>query len=48
MYTTYIPGARGAQKRVSESLDLELWVVVSYHEGARNRAWVLCESSEYS
>lgn len=33
----YVPGAHVGQKRVKSSLELELRVVVSQHNGARNQ-----------
>ena len=30
VYTTYVPGAPRGQKRVSNLLELELWVVVNH------------------
>lgn len=34
--TTCVPGAQGSQKNLSDSLDLELQMVVSCHVGAEN------------
>lgn len=33
----YMPGALGSQKRLSESLELELSMVVSCHMGVKNQ-----------
>lgn len=33
------------QKRVLDSLELELKMVMSYHEDAGNWMWILCKSS---
>lgn len=29
-----------------ESLELELWIIVSYYMATKNRTWILCESSQ--
>ena len=42
--TAYIPGVHGGQKRVLDSLKLELQTVVSCPVGARNRTQVLWKS----
>lgn len=31
-----MPGAQGGQERVSDSLELELKIIVNFHVGARN------------
>lgn len=40
--------ARGGQKRVLDALELELWMVLSCHVGARNHTWVPWKSSQCS
>lgn len=42
--TTCVPGALEIQKRMLDSLKLELWTVVSYHMGPGNHTWVLCKA----
>lgn len=45
-----MPGAYGSQTRMLDSLELELWMVVS-HEltcGHWDSNWVLCKSNGYS
>lgn len=37
MYTTFMTGAWGSQKRELAALELKLWMVVSSHMGARNQ-----------
>lgn len=44
MYTMFMSGALRGQIRVSEPLELELHLVLSYCVGARNRMLVLWES----
>lgn len=44
MYTMFMSGAHGGQTRVSEPLELELHLVLSYRVGARNRTLVLWAS----
>lgn len=41
MCTTHIPGACRGQKRSSDSLELELWVVVNQHVGTESWVWNL-------
>lgn len=41
VYTTYVPGAPRGQKRASNPLELELWVVVNHYVGAGNQTWVI-------
>jgi hypothetical protein len=41
-------GACGDQKRAWDPWELELWMVVKHHLGARNPTWVLCKSSKCS
>ena len=36
-----VPGPPGGQKKVSDPLELEFWMIVNHHVGARNRIWVL-------
>lgn len=42
---TYVPEAIRDQKRVLNSMELELQTIVSYHVGTRNWTWVLGKSS---
>jgi hypothetical protein len=46
MWMIHIPGTRRVQKRMSVSLKVEIWMVVSYHVGAWNP--VLCQSNRCS
>lgn len=46
VFVDYMCSTHRGQKRASDPLELELWMVVSHHTGARNRAQVLCESSK--
>lgn len=39
LYSVYISGAHGEQKRVSDILKLELQTVVCCHMGAENGTW---------
>ena len=41
--TTHVHDASGSQKRVSELIELELWMIVSCYVGDRKRAQVLCQ-----
>lgn len=34
--TTYVPGAREDQERASDSLELELQIIVNHHVGPEN------------
>lgn len=43
-----MPGAHGAQKRASDTLDLEFEVIISHHLGAGNRTLDLLKSSHFS
>lgn len=43
-----VPGARGGQKSVFESLGLELQIVVSHHVGAGKQTQVLHKSTKCS
>lgn len=43
-----MPSTLSGQKRASESLDLELQVVVSRHASSRDECWGLWKSSHYS
>lgn len=36
MYTTCVSGAPRDQRTVWDPLELELWIVVNHHVGARN------------
>lgn len=36
MCIMFMPGAHGNQRRVLDSLELELWVVMNYDVGAKN------------
>ena len=38
--TTFLLGAHGGQKRVLDSLEIELWVVINHCVGAGNQTWV--------
>lgn len=40
MYTMYMSGALGELTQVSEPLELDLQLVISYNVGARNRTQV--------
>lgn len=40
MCTMSMPDAHGSKKRASLPQELELQMVVSYQEGARNQTWV--------
>lgn len=44
MYTMYMSGALGELTQVSEPLELDLQLVISYNVGARNRTQVFWES----
>ena len=44
----YIPGTHRSQKRVLDTLRLELQIFVSHLVGARNRTWVLWKSRKCS
>lgn len=46
--TACIPGARGSQKCVLDSLERELGPVGSHHVGTRNQTRVLWQSSQCS
>ena len=48
MCTICVPGACGDKKAVSDSLELQLKMVVICHVGARNWTQILCKSSKYS
>jgi hypothetical protein len=48
MYITCVPGVFKSQKRVSDSLELELQAVVSHQVGVGNGTQVLCRSSKAS
>lgn len=37
MYVHCVPGADGDQKRLSDLVDLEMWMVVSHHLGELNQ-----------
>lgn len=39
--TAYVPGAHGGQKRDLDSLDLEIWLLVSRHVGVSDlrKSW---------
>ena len=39
-------GALRGWKRVSDPLELELWVMVSHRVSGRNQTWVLCKSNK--
>ena len=41
-------GEHRDQKRVSDTLTLELWVVLNCHVGAGNQTWALCKSNSCS
>lgn len=41
MCTMSMPSALEGQKKISDHLELELWVVMSHQLGARNQTWVL-------
>lgn len=46
MYTMYICSDCRGQKRVSEALELKLWMVRSHHVDAGNRTLVLCKKKQ--
>lgn len=46
MCSVCVSNTCGGQKRVSDHLELELWVAVSHHEGAGERTHVCWESSQ--
>lgn len=46
--TRCVPGNCGEQMRTSDSLKLRLWMLVSHHAGAGNRAWILYKYSKRS
>ena len=48
MYTKYVSNALRGQKRALEPLELELWMVVSYHGGAGNGTQIIPKNSKYS
>lgn len=40
-----LPGVQGCQKRMTDPLGLDLWVVISHHVGVSNQTyWVLWKS----
>ena len=41
VYTIYIPGAHGGNRRVSDPMGLELWITVNCNVSARNQTRVL-------
>jgi hypothetical protein len=43
MCTISVPGAQRGQKKVSDALELELQVVVSYYVDSGNQTWVFCK-----
>lgn len=43
-----VPAACESQKRVSNALELQLWIVVSHHVGVGNRTQVVWKSGQYS
>lgn len=45
MYTTCVPGAHGSQRRISDTMELELWSVVSHPIGAGNGAQALVRAA---
>lgn len=47
MCSVCVSNTCGGQKRVSDHLELELWVVVSCHEYAGDRTRVCWESSQH-
>lgn len=48
MYTTSVPGALRGKRKASDSLDLELQAVVSFHVDTRNQTQVFCKSRKCS
>lgn len=42
--TLYVPGAQGSKKKATDSVKLELWMVVNPCVGAGDRSLVLCKS----
>lgn len=45
LYTVCTPGAQEGKKRMSDTLELQLQTVVSYHVGVKDKVWVPCKSS---
>ena len=39
------PRDYGDQKRVSDALELELWIAVGLHMSAENQSWALCKGN---
>jgi hypothetical protein len=48
MCTAQVPGVSGDQKVTSNSLLLDLWMVVSPHVGAGDPLWALCKNNKHS
>lgn len=44
MYTC-APDTLGGQKKASDTLKLELWMLINPHGGARNQTQVLCKGN---
>lgn len=43
----FMPGTCGGHKRVSDTLDLDIQVIMSHNVGAENKTQVLWNSSQY-
>lgn len=46
LYTVYVTGARGGQKKTSDLLELKLQIVKSHHVGAEEQSHVFWKSSQ--
>lgn len=47
MYTTFMSGAHIRQKRVSNPLELELWMVINHPVGSKYQTQALCKSNMF-
>lgn len=47
-FAMYVPGAYRNQKKTTDSLGLELKIVVSYPVSAGNQPWVIWKKSPWS
>lgn len=48
MFTIFVPGARGGEKRASDPLKLDLQKVAGFHANAEIQTWVLCKDDKCS